>query len=79
MAGDDNTAHDKTVVTVIAPVQRRGGASNDDEACLVVIYGQDLGKKHKFYQDSIIIGRSSKCDIHIDEESVSRSHSYSIS
>jgi diguanylate cyclase (GGDEF)-like protein len=73
MAGDDNAAHDKTVVTVIAPVQRRVEGS-DDEACLVVIYGHELGKKYRFAQNSIIIGRSSKSDIHIDEESVSRSH-----
>lgn len=73
MVGDDNAAHDKTVVTVIAPIQRLQ-SSDDDEACLVVIYGQDLGKKYRFSRDSIIIGRSSKSDIHIDEESVSRSH-----
>lgn len=73
MAGDDNAAHDKTVVTVIAPIQR-GTTSADDDACLVVIYGQDLGKKYRFTSDSITIGRSSKSDIHIDEESVSRSH-----
>lgn len=73
MVGDDNAAHDKTVVTVIAPIQRQS-ASEDDEACLVVIYGQDLGKKYRFSRESIIIGRSSKSDIHIDEESVSRSH-----
>ncbi len=73
MVGDDSATHDKTVVTVIAPIQRQA-SSQDDEACLVVIYGQDLGKKYRFNQNSLIIGRSSKSDIHIDEESVSRSH-----
>jgi two-component system, cell cycle response regulator len=73
MVGDDNAAHDKTVVTVIAPLKKQQ-AGDDDEACLVVIYGQDLGKKYRFHQDAITIGRSSKSDIHIDEESVSRNH-----
>lgn len=73
MVGDDNTAHDKTVVTVIAPIQRQADGE-DEDACLVVIYGQDLGKKYRFSQENLIIGRSSKSDIHIDEESVSRSH-----
>ncbi len=73
MIGDDNTPHDKTVVTVIAPI-RRQLKEVDDEACLIVIYGRQLGKKYRFNRDKIIIGRSTKCDIHIDEESVSRSH-----
>jgi diguanylate cyclase (GGDEF)-like protein len=73
MVGDDSAPHDKTVVTVIAPIPRQL-SSRDDDACLVVIYGQDLGKKYRFNQETLTIGRSSKCDIHIDEESVSRSH-----
>ena len=73
MVGDDSAVHDKTVVTVIAPIQRPA-RTNTDEACLVVIYGQDLGKKYRFNRDRLTIGRSSKSDIHIDEESVSRSH-----
>lgn len=73
MVGDDTSTHDKTVVTVIAPI-KQGGGSGDDEACLVVIYGHELGKKYRLGDDSIIIGRSSKSDIRIDEESVSRNH-----
>ncbi|RMH39468.1 MAG: GGDEF domain-containing protein [Deltaproteobacteria bacterium] len=44
------------------------------EACLVVIYGLDLGKKYNLDKPSLIIGRSSKADIQIDQESVSRNH-----
>jgi diguanylate cyclase (GGDEF)-like protein len=44
------------------------------EACLVVIYGLDLGKKFNLDQASIVIGRSSKADIQIDQEAVSRNH-----
>jgi diguanylate cyclase (GGDEF)-like protein len=73
MIGDDSSPHDKTVVTVITPI-RQELKELDDEACLIVIYGKELGKKYRFTRQQIIIGRSSKCEIQIDEESVSRSH-----
>ncbi|MCC6746330.1 MAG: diguanylate cyclase [Deltaproteobacteria bacterium] len=41
---------------------------------MVVIYGQELGRKYNLESPSIIIGRSSKCDIQVDQESVSRNH-----
>jgi diguanylate cyclase (GGDEF)-like protein len=44
------------------------------EACLVLIYGMELGKKYNLESRSMIIGRSSKCDIQVDQESVSRNH-----
>ena len=61
----------KTVVTVISRIAERPVAK---EACLVVIYGQELGKKYNIESRSMIIGRSSKCDVQIDQESVSRNH-----
>jgi two-component system, cell cycle response regulator len=61
----------KTVVTVISKITDRPAAK---EACLVVIYGQELGRKYNLEASSIIIGRSSKCDIQIDQESISRNH-----
>ena len=61
----------KTVVTVISRVPEKPAAK---EACLVVIYGMELGKKYNLDSSSIIIGRSSKSDIQIDQESVSRNH-----
>ncbi len=62
----------KTVVTVIHNLTAKPEASRD--ACVVVIYGEDLGKKYNLDGPSLIIGRSSKCDIQIDQESVSRNH-----
>jgi len=41
---------------------------------MVMIYGPDLGKKFNLGAPSIIIGRSSKSDIQVDQESVSRNH-----
>jgi diguanylate cyclase (GGDEF)-like protein len=61
----------KTVVTVISRISDKPAAK---EACLVVIYGMELGKKFNLEGSSIIIGRSSKCDVQIDQESVSRNH-----
>lgn len=50
-------------------------ADQDQEAmkaCLVIIYGLDLGKKFNLSEPSLIVGRSSECDIQVDEESVSQ-------
>jgi diguanylate cyclase (GGDEF)-like protein len=66
-----DTGRNKTVVTVISRISERAVAK---EACLVVIYGLDLGKKFNLDQASIVIGRSSKADIQIDQEAVSRNH-----
>lgn len=63
---------DSTVVTVISQLPIK--PVNALEACLVVINGADLGKKYNLTQNATIIGRSSKVDIVIDEESISRNH-----
>jgi two-component system, cell cycle response regulator len=65
------SARNKTVVTVISRISDRPAGK---EACLVVIYGMDLGKKYNLDRPTLIIGRSSKADIQIDQESVSRNH-----
>ena len=61
----------ETVVTVISTVGQNTAAK---EACLVVLYGDDLGKKYNLDAPSVLIGRSNKSDIQIDQESVSRNH-----
>jgi len=66
-----DTARNKTVVTVISRISDRPVGK---EACLVVIYGLDLGKKYNVDRPSIVLGRSSKADIQVDQESVSRNH-----
>ena len=40
-----------------------------------MIYGPELGRKYNLESPSITLGRSNKCDIQIDQESVSRAHS----
>jgi len=66
-----DTGRNKTVVTAISKISDRPAAK---EACLVVIYGLDLGRKYNLTRPQIIVGRSSKADIQIDQESVSRNH-----
>jgi diguanylate cyclase (GGDEF)-like protein len=66
-----DTARNKTVVTVISRIADR---PTGKEACLVVIYGLDLGRKYNVDRPSIVLGRSSKADIQLDQESVSRNH-----
>jgi diguanylate cyclase (GGDEF)-like protein len=61
----------KTVVTVISKISERPGAR---DACLVVIYGLELGRKYNLDTTNVMIGRSSKSEIQIDQESVSRNH-----
>lgn len=62
----------ETVVTVVTRPRRAAGSRQP--ACLVVIYGRDLGKKYQVAARSLVIGRSSKSDIPLDGDSVSRSH-----
>ena len=70
-SGVSDTGRNKTVVTAISKISDRPVAK---EACLVVIYGLELGKKFNLNRPQIIIGRSSKADIQIDQEAVSRNH-----
>jgi two-component system, cell cycle response regulator len=68
---DSDHVRAKTVVTSISRISER---PTGKEACLVVIYGSELGKKYNLNAASLVIGRSSKCDIQIDQESISRNH-----
>jgi two-component system, cell cycle response regulator len=70
-ASDSDHVRAKTVVTSISRISER---PTGKEACLVVIYGSELGKKYNLNAPSLVIGRSSKCDIQIDQESISRNH-----
>jgi diguanylate cyclase (GGDEF) domain len=69
--GEGLVRKNKTVVTVISKISEH---ATTNQSCLVVIYGLDLGRKYNLEKSTIIIGRSSKCDIQVDQESVSRNH-----
>lgn len=60
--------------TIIEPGSKPAGAINPKAGCLVVIYGDELGRRIPLGSEPMVIGRSSKCDIPIDQESISRDH-----
>jgi len=72
MTDERTTNPNKTVITVVgAPTAKKVDAR---EACLVVIYGEDLGRRIPLGGEPVIIGRSSRCEVQLDQESVSRNH-----
>ena len=60
-----------TAVTAISKIQKRAFARS---SALVVIYGEELGRKFDLEEGKLSIGRSTKSDIQIDHDSVSRQH-----
>jgi diguanylate cyclase (GGDEF)-like protein len=66
----DRSSKTITAVEPAAPpsIRRRG------EACVVVLYGPELGRRATIGRGAFQIGRSSKNELPIDQESVSRHH-----
>ena len=72
MSDEERTTNpNRTVITAVDAPQP---ARTHQDACLVVIYGDDLGRRIPLGQRPVIIGRSSRVDVQIDQESVSRNH-----
>ena len=72
MSDEERTTNPyRTLVSEPSPVPSIKGSR---DACLVVIYGQDLGRRIPLGSRPITVGRSSAADVQIDQESVSRSH-----
>jgi diguanylate cyclase (GGDEF)-like protein len=61
----------KTVITVISKIAERQAQAG---SCLVVIYGVELGRRYPLESPEITIGRSTTCDVVLDQDSVSRQH-----
>ena len=64
---------EQTVITA----QEEGAIKLDDaaeEACLLVIHGANIGKRYDLNKKELIIGRSDKADIAVNDENVSRQH-----
>ena len=60
--------------TIPTSLSKVGKKTGNTDACLVVIYGTNLGKRYNLTGKVNLIGRSNKSCIHVDLESVSRKH-----
>ena len=61
----------------VTEVTATEGVTPDDEpmaACLVVIYGEELGRRIEVGTEPVDVGRSASCRVRLDHESVSRRH-----
>lgn len=65
---------DEETVTVTPVVDTDTRPMRRGESCLVVIYGPDIGRRIPLAHDVYEIGRSSKSDLPLEQESVSRHH-----
>ena len=69
---DDSLAN--PTASVVTVVSRDSTVRDSGSACLVVIYGEDLGRRIPITEKTLVIGRSSDADVQVDQESVSRNH-----
>ena len=69
---DRSTNPSRTVLTKAAAARAR--PENAETGCLIVIYGEDMGRRVHVGTEPLVIGRSPQCDVQIDQESVSRNH-----
>ncbi len=63
--------------TRVTQIQQEGGSpkgARPGDACVIVIYGPELGKRVQLGTAPFEIGRSSKNDLFLDQESISRHH-----
>ena len=74
MPPGDRDRTSKTITTVEAAPATATSAKKRGEACVVVLYGPELGKRATIGRGAFQIGRSSKNELAIDQESVSRHH-----
>ncbi|MEZ4382821.1 MAG: GGDEF domain-containing protein [Nannocystaceae bacterium] len=65
---------DETIVTVINKSDDTGSGRQKKDACLVVIYGAELGRKYNIHGREMTIGRATINDICVSQDSVSRTH-----
>ncbi len=60
--------------TVVTDVAHTADLPPAEEAALVVIYGQDLGRKFDLTESGMVVGRAPESNICLDQEAVSRTH-----
>ena len=60
--------------TITLVRRERAETRSKGEACLVVIHGEELGRRHSLERPITAIGRARGSDVVVDQESVSRNH-----
>lgn len=71
---DQDSDYRATIVTIGSPVEETEAKAASGTACLVVIYGSDLGKRLQLGTEQLECGRSMQCDVPLDDDAVSRRH-----
>jgi two-component system, cell cycle response regulator len=61
-------------ITAVTSISKVSGKPFARASAVVVIYGEELGRKYDLEDGKTVVGRSSKCEIQIDHDSVSRQH-----
>lgn len=73
---DELSEPSETTMIVSSDMLRkaRKGMGERDQAYLIIISGQHVGRPHKVGEDSITMGRSPKVDVQLNDVGVSRQH-----
>lgn len=69
---DQTTSASQTVLTEVGGA--RAPRPSNQNGCLIVIYGPQIGRRVQVGTEPLTIGRSPNCEIPVDQESVSRRH-----
>jgi diguanylate cyclase (GGDEF)-like protein len=69
---DQSTSASQTVLTEVEDA--RASRPANQNGLLIVIYGHEMGRRIEVGTEPLTIGRSPGCEVHIDQESVSRQH-----
>ncbi len=69
---DQSTSASQTVLTEAE--EARATIPRSGNGCLIVIYGQEMGRRIRVGTEPMVIGRSPQCEVQVDQESVSRNH-----
>ncbi len=59
---------------IVGPTIRPSKVPVLEEACLVVLYGESIGRRVPLRDAPVLVGRASEADLQFEEESVSRRH-----
>lgn len=73
-SANQEPSQDDTIVTAAFADDVGGQQKRPNDACLIVIYGDDLGRKYNLVGRELSIGRSDSNDICVPQDSVSREH-----